>query len=409
MPIVSAPVINMERPPTEKQPWQKQKSSTSYALRVLGAVVVLLFVLSGAALLIWETDDAPLLGGTVIGTIGIYLAAGLTCGGLLVGVAAMLRLLREMHASLVRMEQFQYERHDSSSEVTIADRSTQAMPAAVRESDTIDSPHPMDGSWQDMIRLLQDIRDNSLLSEAQREKKKLHVAEEELHDAKVFLRTLVTRRDFVQAREIAQKTQRKYPDDERAAALVEQVEEARQRQESDDVIAISKQVNDLISISAWPRAREVASQLQERHPDSVEARQLLLRIEREYKILQDEQRRRMYAEVQRFVTRRRWEEALATARTFIERFPGCDESEAMQLEIPTLKTNAEIDVRQKLEAKIMNLAKTGRYIEAVELAKKVIEKYPDSPQAGALRTQIGRLEELAHDPQAPPARIKKDD
>jgi Flp pilus assembly protein TadD len=79
------------------------------------------------------------------------------------------------------------------------------------------------------------------------------------------------------------------------------------------------------------------------------------------------------------------------------------------VQIPTLETNWEIEKRQRLEAQIMDLAKRGRYMEAVELARKVIERYPDSPQAEALRLRLDRLVELADDPEAPPARIRLDD
>ena len=80
--------------------------------------------------------------------------------------------------------------------------------------------------------------------------------------------------------------------------------------------------------------------------------------------------------------------------------------------LPTLgepASNWEIEKRQKLEAQIMDLAKRGRYMEAVELARKVIARYPDSPQAEALRLRLDRLVELADDPGAPPARIRLDD
>jgi hypothetical protein len=123
----------------------------------------------------------------------------------------------------------------------------------------------------------------------------------------------------------------------------------------------------------------------------------------------EEQRRRMYAEVQRFVTRKRWEEALAAARTFVERFEGSDDAEAVRMQIPTLEMNAEIEVRQQLEAQIMDLARHGRYIEAASLARRVIAQYPESPQAEALRSQISRLEELATNPNAPPARVRIDE
>lgn len=77
-------------------------------------------------------------------------------------------------------------------------------------------------------------------------------------------------------------------------------------------------------------------------------------------------------------------------------------------ELPTLNANAEIGVRQEMESEIMELATHGRYMEAVDLAKSVIAQFPESPQAAVLRAQLGRLEELANDPSAPPARVRID-
>jgi tetratricopeptide (TPR) repeat protein len=262
--------------------------------------------------------------------------------------------------------------------------------------------------WRDIVTLLEDIRDNSLLNGDERQEKKLRFADEEIQNMAARIRALTAEGDYAQARELASATQRRFPNERRVFELIAQVEENRERHESDDVRSCTRQVEDLISVSAWGRARELAEQLRQRHPDSVEARQLLLRLEREHRLFDEEQRRRMNAEVQRFVTRRRWEEALAAARVFVERFPGCEESEALRMEIPTLKTNAEIEARQFLEAKIMDCARHGRYIEAVDLARKVIARFPESPQAEALRGQLERLEELAENPDAPPARIRID-
>jgi len=132
------------------------------------------------------------------------------------------------------------------------------------------------------------------------------------------------------------------------------------------------------------------------------------RIEREFQVFQQEQRQRMYAEIQRYTSRRRWVEALAAARTFIERFPQSPESEMLQVEIPTLRDNAEIAMRQDMEAEIMDLATHGRYMEAAALARKVIKQFPKSPQAEVLHGQLERLDQLANDPDAPPARVRID-
>ena len=337
----------------------------------------------------------------------IIVGVGLALGGLLVGLSSLLRVLNDVHASYVRLAWIQHElkRAEPDGSVIEADRPVSELLAA--DADATDPQFSSDG-WREVISLLEDIRDNSLLSEEERLKKRLLVADDEMHAAAAKIRTLTTEGDFAQTREIAESIVRKYPGDERAKDLVEQVEASRERHESEDVQSCTKQVNDLISISSWSRARGLAQELQQKHPDSIEARQLLLRIEREHRLFEEEQKRRMNAEVQRFVSRRRWEEALAAARTFIERFPGCEEVEAVRMQLPTLEANAEIEIRQHLEARIMEFVRQGRYIEAVELAKIVIERYPDSPQADALRQQLDRLEELAQNPDAAPARIRTD-
>ena len=344
-----------------------------------------------------------------LGVLAMYVAIGLASTGLLVGLSQILRALRDVHSALIRVERYQYEIGSApppvpnSPDPTASDETIIDLPAHSPETSAGPSP-----PWQEIVRLLEDLRDNSLLTEAERQQKRHQTVEQELEHAQEKVAARIAGGDYARARQLAESLHAKYPTDPRTERLLEQLESTREQHEAQDVGTITKQVEDLMSISAWQRARQLAQQLQQRHPDSADARNLVLRIEREHKIFQEEQRRRMSAEIQRFVSRRRWEEALAAARTFVERFPGCTESEALLLQIPTLENNAEIEVRQQLEAEIMDFVRHGRYIEAAELAKRVIEKYPGSPQADALRLQLGRLEQLATNPAAPPARVRVD-
>jgi tetratricopeptide (TPR) repeat protein len=386
-------------------PAPRRKSDTAIWLQVIGVLAVALCLIAiGFAVASgwshWKAADLvlPMLA----------LAAGLACGGLLWGVAAVLRVLRSLRDAILRLEGLSYDLKESSRAMAEVDRAPLRDPATPGgDPDETLFSTPLT-PWRDIVTLLEDIRDNSLLNGDERQEKKLRFADEEIQNMAARIRALTAEGDYAQARELASATQRRFPNERRVFELIAQVEENRERHESDDVRSCTRQVEDLISVSAWGRARELAEQLRQRHPDSVEARQLLLRLEREHRLFDEEQRRRMNAEVQRFVTRRRWEEALAAARVFVERFPGCEESEALRMEIPTLKTNAEIEARQFLEAKIMDCARHGRYIEAVDLARKVIARFPESPQAEALRGQLERLEELAENPDAPPARIRID-
>ncbi len=372
-------------------------------VRAYATSALALFILAGLLYFAsaW-TDSAAVL---AVGRLAALLAAGATCAGLLLGISAAMRTLRTIRTALTRVEQFQYERAAAAKEAPEGEAASLGdATLPIKDPPTTD---PLGTApWHEILPLLRDIRDNSLLSAEERREKKLRSADAEFQLAREAVETLIGDHDFVRARQVAEHLRVRRPEENRAEFLMERIEAAREQYESQDVRVITKQVEDLISISAWHRARELVQHLQQRHPDSAEARQLWLRIEREHRLFQDEQRRRMHAEVQRFVSRKRWSEALAAARTFVERFPGCNESEALLLEIPTLASNAEIEVRQQLEGQIMDFVRHGRYIEAAEMARRVIQKYPESPQADALRTQLARLEELANNPDAPPARVR---
>jgi len=330
------------------------------------------------------------------------LAIGFAVALMLAGMSIAMRVLLRLQASLSNLEGARRE----LSERAAAPPEQVLNRSGVVGDSLVPSTDSTEGPWQEMLDLLREIRENSLLSDDGRREKLARIREDVFAKAHAQIKYFIAQGDYTKARELAVQMAEQNPDDLRAQALASQVESARIQREASDVANVAQEVGDLISMSAWPQARAMAQQLQEQHPDSAEARQLMVRIEREFRLSQDEQQRRMYAEVQRFVTRKRWEEALVGARTFIERFAGSDDAEALRMQIPTLKLNAEIEIRQQLETQIMTLAKHGRYIEATALAKRVIEQFPESPQAEALRVQIARLEELATNPEAPPARVR---
>lgn len=399
----------MSERPQPTPPPEKRKAWTVFWLRAAGSTALMLIITVGLIDMIGRTERASRVEYQVLADLGqffLYVAAGLVCGGLLVGLSALLRVLRDLHFSFSRIERYQYEQTETH--YAQQDQATMVSSATGVDEDGGNGSPPDKIPWRELLTVLEDIRDTSLLSEEQRSKKRRRVADEEFDQASARIRERTAQGEFATARDLAESMARKYPEDDRASALKIQVESSRERHEAEDVESCKRQVGDLISISAWGRAREMAEQLRVRHPDSVEARQMLLKIETDHRQFQDEQRRRMYAEVQRFVTRRRWEESMVAAQTFLQRFPSGEESEALRMQLPTLETNAEIEVRQRLESRIMEYAKQGRYFEAVDLAKKVIRDYPESPQAKVLREQIVRLEELADNPEAQQARIRED-
>ncbi len=405
----------MSEVPTDPRPVQRRSPSPAFTLRVLGIVVMALFVVVGVLRLASRSGEASPMGLAELAEFGLFVVLGIVCGGLFSGISSMLKALRGLHASMVRVEQIEIKKGsettgDTDTRVTLPSSASAASETEKKaEATPAVSAVAGDGQWQQLLTMVDDLRDSMLLTPEERKEKRRFVFDRDLFEARNAVQNAADKGDFAQARELADALCRRYPNNSDAEAIIEYVEDARNQHEAEDVRSITRQVNDLMSISAWERARQLAQRLLESHPDSVEARQLWVKLEREQRLFDLEQQRRMGAEIQRFVNNRRWEEALAGARIFVRRFPHSEDAEVMRMQIPTLEANAEIETRQRIEAQIMEYAKHGRYIEAASLARKIVEEYPDSPQAQVLRAQLGRLEELAQNPNAPRARVRIDD
>lgn len=341
-------------------------------------------------------------------------------GGLALGIAGLLHALtslfstgerlhdslQELHSELAEIRHElanTHDRHDAASGSS-GSQTTAAAPDAIDVRPI--TPPPDAPPWSELMMLLRDVRENTLLSEPERQRKAARIEQQELQETDATLKTLARAGDFQQAEQRLAELERKYPRATTVGEMRSWLEQQRAERQESDAMTASRRVDELISISAWDRARSVVEELARRHPNAGVIAQLRARIDREFAIYEDAQRTRMYAEIQRYVSRRRWREALAAAQTFIERFPDHSEAETLSLQLSTLANNAEIAERAELEAEITELAKRGQYAEAEELARRVIERFPDSPTAEILRSQLDRLHELATNPNAPPPRVR---
>ena len=108
-----------------------------------------------------------------------------------------------------------------------------------------------------------------------------------------------------------------------------------------------------------------------------------------------DQRQRLYGEVQRNADARRWGQALDAATQLVETHPGSGEADSAGAMLTTLKDNARIEEVRGLRDHIRDMIKRRRYAEAVEVARDVMQRFPDSQAAVDLIDQIGLLEKLA--------------
>ncbi|MDP6379893.1 MAG: hypothetical protein QF662_01000, partial [Phycisphaerae bacterium] len=112
-----------------------------------------------------------------------------------------------------------------------------------------------------------------------------------------------------------------------------------------------------------------------------------------------EDRLRLYQEIEHLVARHRWREAYGTAMTLLARHPESPEATKLQKQLDELKYNAEVQERRETEESITEHLHQGRYRQAYEVASDLIDKYPESPQAEALKGRMEWLRERAQLPQ----------
>jgi outer membrane protein assembly factor BamD (BamD/ComL family) len=342
----------------------------------------------------------------LLAELGLGLVVGLGVAATLYALSALAETTRTLRACVGELERLSAETRAAAGERGHGTSSRKCEGSGDVRGERDEAAAAVRAACDEMLVILRDVRENSLLSEEERRAKAGRVEQQELTEAAARIEKLTADGDFARAGQVLDECAQRYPGRAALTAMGGKITERRQQRMEADVREFSRRIDDFINISAWERARGVAAELRERYPALPAVAQLEARIEREYQLYEDAQCRQTYAEIQRYVSRRRWSEALAAAETFIERFPHRSEAEALQLQLPTLANNADVSARQEMDAEITELAKRGQYAEAEVLADRLIRRWPDSPQAEVLRSQLARLHELATNPNAPPPRVR---
>ncbi len=356
-------------------------------LSILAGLVAFISLASGAvfgyqALVEHEASLADLL------SMLARLAWGLGLSGVLLGLAALIRRGRGSWPALPASEHSPLiEEGDGEASGDLPS----VVPVQKASADGEADPSVTD----EMLYLLREVADNSLLTDDEKRAKLERRRARERRSAISHVEELINQSDYRGAREACQKLLDSVGRDAEFEQLAQRVEQARAASEAKDLAEARRKVSDLMSISAWDRAAKVVAELRANHPDSEKVVELSKWIEHERQTFETQQRRRMYAEIDRHTSRRQWREALNAAQLLIDRYGDSPEAEAIRPKLDTLSANAEIQERQALESQIKDLIKKHRFAEAVDLARNVIQTYPHSPQADVLRSQLPRLEKKA--------------
>lgn len=248
---------------------------------------------------------------------------------------------------------------------------------------------------QRLLGEVMEMNANLLMSQAQREAKGLHRRECLARDLTAAFAAALEQRAFARAEACIKQFDDDLPDDDRVAEMRSRLAETRTAAESQDVENATQRAHDLMAVSSFVEAQQTADSLLLAYPSSQAAAALVDRVQRESKAFFREQRQRLYGEVQRNADARRWRKALDAARQLVEAHGESTEADEARAMLATLEGNARIEEVRQLRDHIRDMIKRRRYTEAVNVAREVLHRFPDSHAANDLRGQMARLEELA--------------
>ncbi len=241
------------------------------------------------------------------------------------------------------------------------------------------------------------INANLLLSPAQREAK----ARQQLAKAGELLvmevEQAIEADDFAEAERVLARLAAELPDSQRQHDLRARLSEARAAAEMEDVSKGVAAAAEMMAASRFDRAEKLAEDLLNRHPTAPEAIALVDHVRREASTFVTENRRRLFARIDRDVEARDWRTALKGAQEFLDSYPDCQEADLIRAQMPTLADNAKMEEARQLRNDVLDMIERRRFTEAVKSAKELIQSFPETKAAGELRRQLPQLEKLANE------------
>ncbi|MDY7009528.1 MAG: hypothetical protein SVV80_02100 [Planctomycetota bacterium] len=246
-----------------------------------------------------------------------------------------------------------------------------------------------------MLEQLRELNVNLLLTDDQRQKKGRILAESSAKTLKQRAHDVLLAGDLSGAEDILAGLIRLEPDSPDVPALREKIEQARAKAESHEVAESARKVENLMAVSNFAGARDVAESLLGKYPNSATAFDMLTRVRREQEAFATEKRAQMYQKIEKEASARHWHSALEAARKFLDAWPDSVEAEAVRVQLSTISDNARIEEVRILRDRIRDMINRRRFGEALELARDVIERFPETAAATELTEQISRLEERA--------------
>ena len=386
-------------------------------LLYLVSLVVVLATVSGTIIFYRNAILAKMTHGTALqvaflgGLLGVVLAAVLLALAGLLGVALrQARALRGIHNSLDRLRGRVDEAHrDLAGRLALLDESMRNAPTAAdggraEISDATVNTHGPESvdpaAGRQLVELLVQLREVALMNDQQRQalsdtywkKKKVRLTESISHH--------IQRREWRRAGEYIDEMLAVDSSDPVAREFLQRVSDEKQAEVEQVVRDAKNQLGEWISIGEWDKVRDLLHRLSGHYAGEPAVTALVHQMRKEEHAARMDELQRLFATLKEATEHRQWQRACICARQLIQRYPDEKLVEQVRANLPTLEQNARIQECKEDEAMFQDLLHRQRYEEALEVANRMVEKFPESSAAAELTSRmIPKVRELARQEQ----------
>ncbi len=314
---------------------------------------------------------------------------------------AMGWIVKQRHVTLV--EQQRLLQHITSALQTSLGSSHPPQPPSQSVSDIAHATNQLQNDLQkkmldQILNQLTQLNTNVLLTSDQRKEKYQQVQEGMIDQLSQQISDAIESEQFEEAETLTDRLT-DYADESLVGVFREKIISARQKNVQLLVAGQSQRVADLMAVSRFDEAVDLAQNLHGKFPSTPEVSTLLDRVKHDAQTFTQEQCHRLYAEIQSAGEARHWKAALTAAHKLMEEFPDSQQAKQTRAIMPTIVDNTRIEEVRELRTKIIDMIERRRYADAIEMANHVIENYPETAAADELRNQIANLIERSKTPQ----------
>lgn len=372
-------------------------ANVMFAFSAIGLVLALLI----AVLLVLGTGPAANPLHTKYIPAACVLLAGLGFSGIILGLGC---LLEKQPAVSPRLQTQLQGIEDTLQAVgrTIGETAAKATPASIPVARVVaPSPAPAPAldpaSLDRLASLLEEIRDTSLMNEAQRQQRltQLLTAWRDAEMARADELAAAGRWPEAGAVLTAARA-RLGPDDGVLQQAETRFHAARTAAEDLAFDHMRQATLDHLALSAWNRAIEATRTFTLQYPDSAKGKEFAERIVQQRDEYMERTAGELFDEVRSNIEQRSWRRAYDAAKRLIEKCPDHARANTIKGQLNILSENAETEQRNAMEARIKEMIRAKRYPEALELAEELKSNYPSSPQAKLAQQLIEKLQQHLH-------------